>query len=104
MCSKAGQIAFMKAIALELGPCNIRANAICLGKVDTAINQTIEARDIDNLGKDVEFPEGKIPLTNDRAGTPEDVAQLALFLASDASRFISGTEVWVDGAESLVKA
>jgi NAD(P)-dependent dehydrogenase (short-subunit alcohol dehydrogenase family) len=104
MCSKAGQIAFMKAIALELGPCNIRVNAICPGKVDTDINQTTEARDIDNLGKDVEFPEGKIPLTNGRAGTPEDVAQLALFLASDASRFISGTEVWIDGAESLVKA
>jgi NAD(P)-dependent dehydrogenase (short-subunit alcohol dehydrogenase family) len=104
MCSKAGQIAFMKATALELGPCNIRVNAICPGKVDTNINQTTEARDIENLGKDVKFPEGKIPLTNGQAGTPEDVAQLVLYLASDASRFISGTEIWIDGAESLVKA
>lgn len=104
MCSKAGQIAFMKAIALELGPCNIRVNAICPGKVDTDINQTTKAQDIDNLGKDVEFPEGKIPLTDGKAGAPEDVAELVLFLASDASRFISGTEIWIDGAESLVKA
>lgn len=104
MCSKAGQIALMKAIALELGPCGIRVNAICPGKVDTDINQTTQARDLENLGKDVEFPEGKIPLTNGRAGTPEAVAELVLFLASDASRFISGTEIWVDGAESLVKA
>lgn len=104
MCSKAAQIAFMKAIALELGPCHIRVNAICPGKVSTDINQTTEARDIDNLGKDVEFPEGKIPLTDGKAGTPEEVAELVLFLASDASRFISGTEIWIDGAESLVKA
>jgi len=104
MCSKAGQIAFMKATALELGPCNIRVNAICPGKVDTDINQTTRAKDLENLGKAVEFPEGKIPLTDGQAGTPEDVAQLALFLASDASRFISGTEIWIDGAESLVKA
>lgn len=104
MCSKAGQIAFMKAIALELGPCRIRVNAICPGKIETDINQTTQARNIENLGKDVEFPEGKIPLTDGQAGTPQDVAQLALFLASDASRFISGTEIWIDGAESLVKA
>jgi len=104
MCSKAGQIAFMKATALELGPCNIRVNAICPGKVDTDINQTTRAKDLENLGKAVEFPEGKIPLTDGQAGTPEDVAQLALFLASDASRFISGTEIWINGAESLVKA
>ncbi|WP_414621326.1 SDR family oxidoreductase [Calothrix sp. CCY 0018] len=104
MCSKAAQIAFMKAIALELGPCGIRVNAICPGKVSTDINQTTEARDIENLGKQVEFPEGKIPLTDGKAGTPEEVAQLVLFLASDASRFISGTEIWIDGAESLIKA
>jgi NAD(P)-dependent dehydrogenase (short-subunit alcohol dehydrogenase family) len=104
MCSKAGQLAFMKAIALELGPCNIRVNAICPGKVDTDINQTTQARDIGNLGKEVEFPEGKIPLTDGKAGQPEEVAELVLFLASDAASFISGTEIWIDGAESLVKA
>ena len=104
MCSKAAQIALMKAIALELGPCHIRVNAICPGKISTEIAQTTETRDLENLGKDVEFPEGKIPLTNGKAGTPKEVAELVLFLASDASRFISGTEIWIDGAESLVKA
>lgn len=104
MCSKAGQIALMKAIALELGPCNIRVNAICPGKVDTDINQTTTARDLEDLGKEVKFPEGKIPLTGGKAGRPEEVAELVLFLASDAASFISGTEMWIDGAESLVKA
>jgi NAD(P)-dependent dehydrogenase (short-subunit alcohol dehydrogenase family) len=52
----------------------------------------------------VEFPEGKIPLTDGRPGASADVAELVTFLASDAARFISGTEIWVDGAESLVKA
>ncbi len=104
MCSKAAQIAFMKAIALELGPCRIRVNAICPGKISTDINQTTEARDIENLGKQVEFPQGKIPLTDGKAGTPEEVAELVLFLASDESRFISGTQIWIDGAESLIKA
>jgi NAD(P)-dependent dehydrogenase (short-subunit alcohol dehydrogenase family) len=104
MCSKAGQIAFMKAIALELGPCGIRVNAICPGRVETDINQTTEARNIEDLGKQVDFPEGKIPLTNGQPGTPAEVAELVLFLASDAARFISGTEIWIDGAESLVKA
>ena len=104
MCSKAGQIALMKAIALELRPCHIRVNAICPGKISTEIDQTTEARDLENLGKEVKFPEGKIPLTNGRAVTPQQVAELVLFLASDASSFISGTEIWIDGAESLVKA
>lgn len=103
MCSKAAQIAFMKAIALELGPCRIRVNAICPGNISTNIDQTTEARDLENLGKQVEFPQGNIPLTDGKAGTPEEVADLVLFLASDASRFISGTEIWIDGAESIVK-
>jgi NAD(P)-dependent dehydrogenase (short-subunit alcohol dehydrogenase family) len=51
----------------------------------------------------VEFPEGRIPLTDGKSGTSEQVAQLVLFLASDASSHISGTEIWIDGAESLLQ-
>jgi len=43
-------------------------------------------------------------LTDGKPGTSEQVAQLVLFLASDASSHITGTEVWIDGAESLLKA
>ena len=51
----------------------------------------------------MEFPEGKVPLTKGRPGTAEQVARLVLFLASDASDHVTGTEIWIDGAESLLK-
>jgi len=59
---------------------------------------------LEHVQEPVEFPEGKIPLTDGKPGTSEQVAQLVLFLASDASSHITGTEVWIDGAESLLKA
>jgi NAD(P)-dependent dehydrogenase (short-subunit alcohol dehydrogenase family) len=51
----------------------------------------------------VEFPQGSEPLTGGAPGKPEQVAQLVLFLASDASNHITGTEVWIDGAASLLR-
>ena len=48
------------------------------------------------------YPEGAIPLTDGKAGRPEEVAQLVLFLASEASSHITGTTVWIDGAQSLL--
>ena len=104
MCSKAAQVAFAKAISLELAEHRVRVNVICPGPVDTDVNESTEARDLDKVGKEVDFPEGKVPLTGGQPGTPEQVANLVLFLASDASSFISGTEMWIDGAESLLKA
>jgi NAD(P)-dependent dehydrogenase (short-subunit alcohol dehydrogenase family) len=48
------------------------------------------------------YPEGTVPLTDGKPGTAEDVADLVLFFASDQSRHISGTPVWIDGAQSLL--
>ena len=101
-CSKAGQVAFTKMVALELAKHSIRANVICPGAIETNIGENTEQRDLERVREPVEFPQGKIPLTDGRPGTPEQVAQLVLFLASDASSHISGTEVWIDGAESLL--
>jgi NAD(P)-dependent dehydrogenase (short-subunit alcohol dehydrogenase family) len=50
----------------------------------------------------VEFPEGSQPLA-EGSGSAEQVARLVLFLASDASDHITGTEMWIDGAESLLR-
>jgi NAD(P)-dependent dehydrogenase (short-subunit alcohol dehydrogenase family) len=101
-CSKAGQVAFAKMAALELAKHRIRVNVVCPGAISTDIEESTERRDLDREKEPVEFPEGKIPLTDGRPGTSEQVAQLVLFLASDASSHVTGTEVWIDGAESLL--
>lgn len=102
-CSKAAQVAFTKMVALELAKHSVRVNVICPGAIETDINESTERRDLEHIQEPVEFPEGKIPLTDGKPGTSEQVAQLVLFLASDASSHITGTEVWIDGAESLLK-
>jgi NAD(P)-dependent dehydrogenase (short-subunit alcohol dehydrogenase family) len=102
-CSKAGQVAFTKMAALELAEHQIRVNVICPGAITTNIDENTERRDLEDIQEPVEFPEGKIPLTDGKPGTSEQVAQLVLFLASDNSSHITGTEVWIDGAQSLLQ-
>ena len=86
--SKAGVIGFTRSLAKELGPRGIRANAIAPGVIDTdqAAGLTAEQRvryaQLAALG---------------RLGQPDDVADAALFLASDAARFVSGVTLNVDG-------
>jgi NAD(P)-dependent dehydrogenase (short-subunit alcohol dehydrogenase family) len=100
--SKAGQVAIAKMLAVELGPSKIRVNVICPGAIETQIDDNTEKRDTEKAEFPVEYPEGRIPLTGDTPGTIDQVGQLALFLASDASSHISGTQVYIDGAQSLL--
>ncbi|WP_159620959.1 SDR family oxidoreductase [Ruania rhizosphaerae] len=100
--SKAGQIALAKMLAVELGPRGIRVNVICPGAIDTAIGDNTDVRN-QRVKIPVEFPAGPIPLTGNTPGNSDQVAELVTFLASDASSHISGTEVWIDGAESLLQ-
>lgn len=102
-CSKAAQVAFTKMVALELAAHRIRVNVICPGAIETDIDESTEQRDLEHVREPVEYPEGKIPLTDGTPGTSEQVAQLVLFLASDASSHITGTEVWIDGGQSLLQ-
>jgi NAD(P)-dependent dehydrogenase (short-subunit alcohol dehydrogenase family) len=100
--SKAAQVAFTKMVALELAKHRIRVNVICPGAITTNIEESTEKRSLEEAREPAEFPEGTIPLTGGKPGTPEQVAQLVLFLASDASSHITGTEVWIDGGGSLL--
>ncbi len=100
--SKAGQVAFMKMIALELGRHNIRCNAVCPGAIHTNIDQRTEHRNTDQLGMKVELPAGS-PALHEGQGEPVDVADACLFLASDLGRHVSGVEMYVDGGASLLR-
>ncbi|HEV2761375.1 MAG TPA: SDR family NAD(P)-dependent oxidoreductase [Pyrinomonadaceae bacterium] len=102
-CSKAAQVAFAKMTALELAKDKVRVNVICPGAIETKIDDSTEKRDLEQAQEPVEFPEGEVPLTDGEPGTSEQVARLVLFLASDASDHISGTEIWIDGAQSLLQ-
>ena len=86
--SKAGVIGFTKSIALELGSRNIRCNAIAPGFIETEMTEKLGEEVITNW-------RNSIPLK--RGGTPEDVANTTLFLASDLSAYITGQTLHVCG-------
>ncbi len=90
--SKAGIIGFTKSVAKELGSRNIRCNAIAPGFIATEMTKDLPEKVIESWIKD-------IPLK--RIGTPEDVANACLFLASDLSGYITGQVLTVDGGMSI---
>lgn len=101
--TKAGQLAFAKMIAPELAQDKIRVNVVCPGAIDTEIEDNTYREDIEEARYPVEYPQGKIPLTGGEPGTSDQVADLVLFLCSDAAAHITGTPVWIDGAQSLLQ-
>ncbi len=86
--SKAGIIGFTKSVALELGSRNIRCNAIAPGFIETEMTGELNQAVVEEWKK-------AIPLK--RGGTPDDVANCAVFLASDQSGYITGQVLQVDG-------
>ena len=86
--SKAGIIGFSKSIALELGSRNIRSNVIAPGFIETEMTEKLSQEVVEKW-------RNAIPLK--RGGTPEDVANLCVFLASDLSSYITGQVLNVDG-------
>lgn len=100
--TKAAQVAFTQMMALELAKHKIRVNVVCPGAIETKIEESADRRNIEDIKEPVEFPEGSIPLTDGKPGSSEQVADLVLFLASDRASHITGTPIWIDGAESLL--
>jgi NAD(P)-dependent dehydrogenase (short-subunit alcohol dehydrogenase family) len=92
--SKGAVVLLTKAMALDHGPQNIRVNCICPGDTDTAMLRD-EARQLGEATHKFLAGAGQRPLG--RMGKPEEIAQAALYLASDASSFVTGTALVVDG-------
>ncbi len=90
--SKAGLIALCKSIAQEVGRRNIRANAIAPGFIETAMTAALPDEVRAEWAK-------KIPLR--RAGQVEDIANVATFLASDMSAYVTGQVIQVDGGMNM---
>jgi 3-oxoacyl-[acyl-carrier protein] reductase len=86
--SKAGIIGFSKSIALELGSRNIRCNVIAPGFIETEMTKKLDKKIIDNW-------RNSIPLK--RGGTPVDVANACVWLASDMSSYVTGQVLNIDG-------
>lgn len=97
--AKWGVIGLMKTVAMELGPHGIRANAICPGSVNgPRIDRVIEAEaEAKGLSPDAVRQGYAAGTALKRLSDPEDVADLALFLASDGARMISGQALALDG-------
>ena len=87
--SKAGIIGFTKSVALELGSRGIRANVVAPGFIETEMTASLDEKTVQSWRE-------AIPLR--RGGTPEDVADACVFLASEMSSYISGQVIQVDGA------
>jgi 3-oxoacyl-[acyl-carrier protein] reductase len=86
--SKAGIIGFSKSIALELGSRNIRSNVIAPGFIETEMTSSLNQETVDSW-------RSSIPLK--RGGSPKDIANACVFLASDLSSYITGQTLNVDG-------
>ena len=86
--SKAGIIGFSKSVALELGSRNIRSNVIAPGFIETEMTAKLDEKTVDVW-------RNAIPLK--RGGSPEDIANACVFLASDLSAYVTGQTLNVDG-------
>ncbi len=90
--SKGGVVMITRSMAVELGPFGITANAICPGVIETPLNMPIPA-------EKREYYISRMSVN--RIGTPEDVAGLALYVASDESAYMTGSLLVIDGGLSI---
>jgi hypothetical protein len=83
-------------------PIALSVNVICPGLTRTQISENTQRKDLERIRFPVHYPKGPIPLGEGKPATAEQVAQLVLFLVSDAASHITGTEVWIEGGSSLI--
>jgi NAD(P)-dependent dehydrogenase (short-subunit alcohol dehydrogenase family) len=100
--SKAAQVAFSKMAAIELARWNIRVNVILPGGVRTSIGERTYRRNLEPITYQVGLPPSFPPLYG-RPASPDEIANVVLFLASDASSYVTGAEIVVDAAATLLR-
>jgi NAD(P)-dependent dehydrogenase (short-subunit alcohol dehydrogenase family) len=96
--AKAGLVMFGKALAMDLAPYDIRVNSVCPGIIDTPLfRASFEGAEnpVEELARILDRYVIK------RAGQPDDIAEAALYLTSDASAFVTGSSLAVDGGRSF---
>ncbi|MGG6263317.1 SDR family NAD(P)-dependent oxidoreductase [Leptolyngbya sp. AN03gr2] len=97
--TKGAVLSLTRALALEYARENIRINALCPGPIDTALlNQEFE-QEADPIKAKAESV-ASMPIG--RLGTPEEIAQVALFLASDAPQLMQGAALLIDGGKTII--
>lgn len=101
--TKAAQVAMVKQLALELARHHIRINAVCPGEIETSIDANTNLRHEEETAIPVVWPDGQVPITGGRPGRSEDVASVIGFLVSDEARHMTGSPVWVDGGQGLLR-
>jgi NAD(P)-dependent dehydrogenase (short-subunit alcohol dehydrogenase family) len=100
--SKAGQVTFARMAAVELARWQIRVNAILPGGVSTNIRDRTYRRNLEPITYDVRMPASFPPLHGQPA-SPDQIANLVVFLASDDSSYITGAEIVIDAGASLLR-
>jgi NAD(P)-dependent dehydrogenase (short-subunit alcohol dehydrogenase family) len=101
--SKAAQMALGQQLALELALHRIRVNVVCPGYTASAIGREMVNRNTELAAYPASYPLGDLPLTGHTPADAEDVAQAICFLMSDRARHITGSPIFVDGGQSVLR-
>ena len=101
--TKAAQAAMANQLALELGKHRIRVNAVAPGSTRTNLGENTWMRNREAAAVPAVFPEGDVPLTGGKPAKPEDIADAIVMLVSERARHVTGTWLYVDGGQSLIR-